>query len=159
PHAIRTRVTACPACGAAIAGAPAFVHPAVPVLLNVLVPTEVEARGAPTGRLELVECAACGAVFNRAFAGVPYGPHYFVDPTRSARYRRHLDGVCDRLAARMGGLPAFSVIDVGAGQGGFLVHLVGRLGARVPRAHGFDPAFRASEARLPDNVGVTATEL
>ncbi len=146
----------CPCCGAALGGPPAFVHPAVPVLLNVLASTEEEARTAPSGRLELVDCAACGAVFNRAFDGVPYGPDYFVDPTRSSRYLRHLDDVSDRLAARMEGRVVFSVVDVGAGQGSFLAHLVGRLGTRVSRAHGFDPAFRSSQARLPSNVGVTA---
>jgi hypothetical protein len=51
----------------------------------------------------------------------------------------------------------FSVVDVGAGQGTFLTHLVGRLGAHISRAHGFDPAFRPSEAKLPSNVGVTAS--
>lgn len=145
---------ACPCCGAAIADPPAFVHPSVPILLNVLAPTEEEARRAPSGRLELVECAACGAVFNAAFAGVPYGPDYFLDPTRSPRYRRHLDDVSDRLAARMA--ESFSVVDIGAGQGNFLAHLAERLGSRVARARGFDPAFRATEARLPPNVALTA---
>jgi 2-polyprenyl-3-methyl-5-hydroxy-6-metoxy-1,4-benzoquinol methylase len=149
----------CACCGTAIGGPPAFVHPAVPVLLNVLASTEEEARSAPSGRLELVECAACGAVFNRAFDGVPYGQDYFVDPTRSSRYLRHLDDVSDRLAARMAGRPVFSVVDVGAGQGSFLAHLVRRLGTRVSRAHGFDPAFRSSQAQLPSNVDVTATLL
>jgi hypothetical protein len=142
-----------------VTGPPAFVHAAVPVLLNVLASTEEEARSAPSGRLELVECAACGAVFNRAFEGVRYGRDYFVDPTRSSRYLRHLDDVVDRLAARMGGRPAFSVVDVGAGQGSFLAHLVGRLGPRVSRAHGFDPAFRSSQTELPRNVRVTASRL
>src|SRR6185295_4239642 len=105
--------------------------------------------------LELVECTACGAVWNRAFDSVPYGPDYFIDPTRSSRYLQHLDDVSDRLATRMHGRSAFSVVDVGAGQGSFLTHLVGRLGTRVSRAHGFDPAFRSSPARLPSNVGVT----
>lgn len=131
----------------------------MPVLLNVLAPTEEEARRAPSGRLELVECATCGAVFNQTFYGVPYGPDYFVDPTRSARYRQHLDDVSDRLAARMDGRSAFSVVDVGAGQGSFLAHLVGRIPTRVARAHGFDPAFRPSEAKLPSTVGVTAARL
>ena len=53
---------------------------------------------------------------------------------------------------------AFSVVDVGAGQGTFLAHLVARLGARVSRAHGFDPAFRSSQGvgRVLDR-GCTAT--
>jgi 2-polyprenyl-3-methyl-5-hydroxy-6-metoxy-1,4-benzoquinol methylase len=131
----------------------------VPVLLNVLASTEEEARSAPCGRLELVECTACGAVFNRAFDRVPYGQEYFLDPTRSVRYREHLDDVSDRLAARMAGHSVFSVVDVGAGQGSFLAHLVGRLGTRISRAHGFDPAFRSSQAELPRNVGVTAALL
>jgi len=148
---------ACPCCEAVIAGPPAFVHPSVPIVLNVLAPTEEEARRAPSGRLELVECPSCGVVFNEAFQGVPYGPDYFLDPTRSARYRRHLDDVSDRLAARMEG--DFSVVDIGAGQGNFLVHLAERLGSRVTRARGFDPAFRPAEARLPPNVALTAAPL
>jgi 2-polyprenyl-3-methyl-5-hydroxy-6-metoxy-1,4-benzoquinol methylase len=150
---------ACPCCDATSAGPPAFVHPAVPVLLNVLAATEEEARRAPSARLALVECAECGAVFNEAFHGVPYGPDYFVDPTRSARYREHLDDVSDRVAARMEGRSSFSVVDVGAGQGSFLAHLAERLGARMTRGHGFDPAFRASETQLPSNVSVTPTRL
>jgi 2-polyprenyl-3-methyl-5-hydroxy-6-metoxy-1,4-benzoquinol methylase len=149
----------CPCCGAAIAGPPAFVHDAVPVLLNVLAASEEEARNAATGRLELCECPRCGLVFNRAFAGVPYGGDYFLDATRSPRYRRHLDDVADRLAARIARRQTFSVVDVGAGQGLFLAHLSARLGSRLARAHGFDPAFRATEARLPENVGMTATAL
>jgi SAM-dependent methyltransferase len=147
----------CPCCEAVITGPPAFVHPSVPIVLNVLARTEEEARHAPSGRLELVECPACGAVFNEAFQGVPYGPDYFLDPTRSTRYRRHLDDVSDRLAARMDG--PFSVVDIGAGQGSFLAHLAERLGSRVARARGFDPAFRAAEARLPPNVALTAAPL
>jgi hypothetical protein len=127
----------------------------VPKLLNVLAANELEARNAPSGRLELFECSRCGLVFNRAFEGVPYGPHYFVDATRSPRYLRHLDDVCDRLAERMVERASFSVIDVGAGQGTFLAHLVGRLGERISVAHGFDPAFRSEQAKLPDNVGFT----
>lgn len=148
----------CPCCGAAL-GSPAFVHPAVPVVLNVLAATADDARRAPTGRLELFECATCGGISNQAFAGVPYGPDYFLDAMRSPRYLRHLDDVTDRLASVMAGRPTFSVVDVGAGQGAFLVHLAERLGARVSRAHGFDPAFRAGGARLPANVCVTAAPL
>src|SRR6185436_9504311 len=106
-------------CVSVVDGPPAFVHPAVPVLLNVLASTEEEARSAPSGSLELVECPACRAVFNRAFDGVPYGQHYFVDPTRSSRYLQHFDDVSDRLAARIEGRAAFSIVDVGAGQGSF----------------------------------------
>lgn len=148
----------CPCCGAAL-GSPAFVHPAVPVVLNVLAASAGDARCAPTGRLELFECATCGGISNQAFAGVPYGPDYFLDAMRSPRYLRHLDDVSDRLASCMAGRPAFSVVDVGAGQGAFLVHLAERLGARVSRAHGFDPAFRAAGARLPANIRVTGARL
>lgn len=150
--------TRCPCCGTPAAPA-AFVHPAVPVLLNVLARTEAAARAVAAARLELVECETCGLVFNRVFDSVPYGHEYFLDPTRSPRYRAHLDHVCDRLAERMAGRPAFSVIDVGAGQGTFLAHLAGRLGPRMARAHGFDPAFRAREAALPRPIAVTASPL
>ncbi|MBX3026430.1 methyltransferase domain-containing protein [bacterium] len=149
----------CPCCAARIDGPPAFVHPAIPRLLNVLAASEAEARQAPAGRLELVECPACGMVFNRAFAGVPYGQDYFLDATRSPRYRRHLDDVSDRIAARLAPRDRFSLVDVGAGQGLFLAHLVERLGDRVIRAQGFDPAFRAAEATLPARVAVRAAPL
>ncbi len=149
----------CPCCGAAIAAPPAFVHPAVPVLVNVLASSEDEARGAPSGRLELCECPECGLVFNRAFKGVPYGQHYFVDATRSPRYLLHLDDVSERLAARVARRSPFSIVDVGAGQGTFLARLVGRLGGKISRAHGFDPAFRCTQAKLPSNVGFTAALL
>lgn len=148
----------CPCCGATLTSRPAFVH-AVPVLLNVLATTEAEARRAPSARLELVECATCGVVFNQAFERVPYGPDYFLDPTRSERYRRHLDDVGDRLAAHLTDRPTFTVVDVGAGQGTFLSHLVRRLPTRITRAHGFDPAFRAAEVGLPSRVEITATPL
>lgn len=147
---------ACPCCATRIDGPPAFVHAAVPRLLNVLAASEAEARRVPSGRLELVECPACGMVFNRAFDGVPYGQDYFLDATRSPRYRRHLDDVSDRIAARLAPRGRFSLVDVGAGQGLFLAHLVERLDGRVIRAQGFDPAFRAAQAALPARVAVTA---
>jgi len=153
------RSTPCPCCGANIEGPPAFVHEAVPLLLNVLAAADQGARTAATGRLELYECPRCGLVFNRAFAGVPYGRDYFVDATLSPRYRRHMDDVVDRLAARVAGRTPFSVVDVGAGQGTFLAHLAARLGDRLAHAHGFDPAFRPSETRLPANIGFTASML
>ncbi len=149
----------CACCGATVEGAPAFVHPSVPLFLNVLAATEQEARTARSGRLELFECPGCGFVFNRAFEGLPYGPDYFVDATLSPRYREHLDDVSDRLAARVGRPSPFSVVDVGAGQGTFLAHLIGRLGERISVAHGFDPAFRSTQAKLPSNVGFTASNL
>jgi 2-polyprenyl-3-methyl-5-hydroxy-6-metoxy-1,4-benzoquinol methylase len=153
-------VIRCACCDAEVEGEPAFVHPAVPLFLNVLAKDQEEARQAPTGRLELFECATCGFVFNRAFTDLPYGQDYFLDATRSPRYRRHLDGVSDRLAERMSDHARFTVVDVGAGQGTFLAHLVERLKGRVRLAHGFDPAFRAAAAALlPANVGFTASVL
>jgi hypothetical protein len=128
-------------------------------VLNVLSKTEAEARTAPSGRLELFECPACGLVFNRAFDAVPYGQQYFLDATRSPRYVRHMHDVIDRLAAYMAARSPFSVVDVGAGQGTFLAHLAERLRTRLARAHGFDPAFRPAQAVLPANVGFTAARL
>jgi hypothetical protein len=149
----------CPCCGTTIDGPPAFVHPHVPVLLNVLAASEHAARSAPSGRLEVFECPACGLVFNHAFTGVPYDQQYFLDATRSPRYQQHLDDVSDRLAAHLATRSPFSVVDVGAGQGTFLAHFAERLGSRLTRAHGFDPAFRAAQATLPHHVGVTASVL
>lgn len=149
----------CPCCGAAVAGPAHFEHPGVPRLLNVLAASREEAIAAPLGRLELVECASCGTVFNRAFSGVAYGPDYFVDATLSGRYRAQLDDVSDRLDERISHRRALSIVDVGAGQGSFLKHLAARLGSRLACGRGFDPAFRPASASLPENVEVTSSLL
>lgn len=157
----------CPACGAASDGRVAFTAD-VPVLLNVLVDDRESARAVPMAHLALTACVHCGFVWNAAFDAVPYDDTYLVDPTRSARYRRHLDAMSDRVVTLATSMDAdevrigigvgvgvgIDVAEIGCGQGHFVAHLAGRHPARLGRVLGFDPAFRPGEVELPPNAAV-----
>lgn len=143
----------CPACGHEHVDAAAF-EAEVPALLNVVVVEREEARRAPRARLALHECLRCGFVWNAAFEGLVYDASYVVDASRSPRYRRHLESVADRVVEVGTSSDPLVIVEVAAGQGGFLGLVVERHGARVAGAFGIDPAFRAEAASLPPSVSM-----
>ncbi len=122
---------------------------------NVFARTRDEAAAAARGTLDVVRCDRCGLTRNVAFDAslIRYDASYEVDQSRSPRFLRHLDDICDRIAGRAP--PALDVLEIGCGQGAFLGHLAARLGPRLRSAVGFDPAFRG-EIALPANVRVVA---
>jgi SAM-dependent methyltransferase len=109
------------------------------------------ALACPTGVLEMVRCTACGFAWNRAFDPglLTYDADYENDQTLSPAYRRHLDTVADIAEGMLGARRGVTVLEVGLGQGQFLAVLAARLGERIERLIGFDPAFRPSSPLPP----------
>lgn len=130
----------CPACETAPDTAPFFRLDRVPTSLVMLQASEEVARATPTGSIELVRCSTCGLVWNRAFdpALVAYDEGYEATQAASPTFSAFQAGLARRLVAACG-TPAPRVIEVGCGQGEFLVAL--RVAGAGP-ATGFDPAWR-----------------
>jgi SAM-dependent methyltransferase len=94
----------------------------------------------------MVRCTACGFAWNAAFdpALLAYGADYESDQTHSPVNRRHLAQVAETVASLVAGRSGITALEVGLGQGQFLFTLAERLGDRIERLIGFDPAFRPS---------------
>lgn len=96
-----------------------------------------EARAMPLLPLDFVRCVACGHVHNTCFvyARVPYSTRPNLMFNRGAAWAAFLEGVLDRLAARLpqGAL----VVELGHGDGAFLCALAAR--RQDVRCIGFDP--------------------
>lgn len=143
--------TRCPACGAA-GGAPILDLAGVPVLANARFGTGDAARAAPRGDLALRHCATCDLVWNAAFdaSRVAYQGDYENALHFSPRFRRYAEDLVDHLV-RDHGVRDGHVVEVGCGDGGFLVDLC-RAGGN--RGTGFDPAHVPGRAPVPDDVDV-----
>jgi hypothetical protein len=96
-----------------------------------------EARAMPRLPLDFVRCVACGHVYNARFeyGRVPYSTKPNLMFNRGVAWAEFLEGVLDRLAARLP--PDALVVEVGHGDGSFLSALATRR-ADV-RCIGFDP--------------------
>jgi hypothetical protein len=126
----------------------------VPVNVSALHRRPDAARTAPTARLELVLCSACGSVRNRAFdpSLLTYAEDYESALDFSPRFREYRDVLADELVRRYG-LAGGKVVEIGCGQGAFLAAL-----CRDGRATGvgYDPSHRPGDEPLPDTVRVVA---
>ena len=102
----------------------------VPVLQNVIVRTEEEARNFPVARLKICRCQACDFVWNADFDPdvIQYDSSYNNSVQASAVYRAHLSAMASRVLDRPG---TFNCVDIGCGEGEFLAELTasGRVGA------------------------------
>ncbi len=124
----------------------------VPVLQNVIVRTEEEARCFPVARLKICRCQACGFVWNADFDpdAIRYNSSYNNSVQASAVYRAHLGAMASRILDRPG---TFNCVDIGCGEGEFLAELT--VSGRVGKAIGFDPAFKGSHP-LDSRISVRA---
>jgi hypothetical protein len=124
-----------------------------PVFQHVIYRNENESKTAKTGSIRLVCCADCGFVFNADFdpSLVNYGPNYENDQSHSQFFLQHMELMADRVLAT---LPAEGggVVEVGCGQGGFLVRLHRRIKTDKISLWGFDPSYRGGE--LPEGVKI-----
>jgi hypothetical protein len=124
----------------------------VPVVQNRLYECATAARSAPVGTLDVVCCAGCGFIFNRAFRSeaVTYDPDYENDQTYSPYFTTHLAAMAERVLAHLQRSAPGQVIEVGCGQGAFL----NVLHRAVPERGlvGFDPAWRGEV--VPDSVRI-----
>jgi hypothetical protein len=120
----------------------------VPVLQNMVVPTQEEAVGAARGDLGIVCYAVCGFVFNAAFepALIHYDADYDNTQTCSGTFARHVQDLVAHLVDDKG-VRGCRIVEVGCGQGAFLRLLVEPPGWNN-RGWGFDPADRGPDSDL-----------
>lgn len=111
----------------------------VPVLQNVIVRTEEEARSFPVAKLRICRCEACDFVWNADFDpdAIDYNSSYNNSVQASAVYRAHQGAMAARILDRPG---TFNCLDIGCGEAEFLSELVAS--GRIGKAIGFDPAFK-----------------
>lgn len=145
----------CPVCNAARSRL-VDARDAVPILMHNVFGSAAEARACKTGQLSIRHCEACGFAWNAAFDPdrIVYGPGYDNAQGYSPQFQAHLDQRIDAILAAFPDGRPISVIEVGAGQGDFLLRLAARAGGRIRRAVGFDPAWKGEDgARIDTGAG------
>jgi SAM-dependent methyltransferase len=126
----------------------------MPVLVNAQV-TSQEAPFVRRGDIELVVCAGCGHLFNRAFdpALLDYDASYENTLHYSANFRQFASGLCDRLVTTHH-LVGERVAELGSGPGHFLSMLCD---AGVASGLGFDPSYDAGRLGAPEHPAVVVS--
>lgn len=111
----------------------------VPVLCNVLWPTQAGALSAARGDMHLSFLPDCGHVYNRAFdpALMTYTESYENSLHFSARFQQYAEALAAQLIETYD-LHDKDIVEIGSGQGDFLKMLC-RQGNN--RGVGFDPAY------------------
>lgn len=141
----------CPVCGS---DAPeGFLRrDGVPAHQNLVMRDPGAALAAERGDLVLACCPRCGFVFNRAFdpARLSYGADYDNTQTCSPSFRAHVEGLVRHLVEERG-VRGCRIVEVGCGQGDFLVRLVQEAGEGATGV-GFDPAYTGPETVLDGRV-------
>lgn len=146
---------ACPVCNAARSRL-VDARDAVPILMHNVFGSAEAARACKTGQLAIRHCEACGFAWNAAFDPnkIVYGPGYDNAQGYSPQFQAHLDQRIDAILAEFPDGQPINVIEVGAGQGDFLIRLAARAGGRIRRAVGFDPAWKGSDGeRIANGAG------
>ncbi len=110
-----------------------------PVLCNLLCHSKEEALESPVAPIDLAYCNSCGHLFNSTFddGRINYGPDYENSLHFSARFRAYSTALVESLDKRHG-LAGKTVVEVGCGNGDFLIELCEASGAN---GLGFDPSF------------------
>jgi len=135
---------ACPAC---LAGGVTVFHSAddVPANSCILLSTEDEARGYPTGRIDLGYCPECGFIFNTAFdeAKAQYSERYEETQGFSAVFSSFHRQLAERIIEKHD-LRGKKIVEIGCGKGEFLI-LLAQLGDN--HGVGIDPSVHLD--RIP----------
>ena len=144
--------TQCTICNSASL-VPIIERVGTPVFQNAVYRDEKAAAAANTGRIKLVCCADCGFVFNAGFDSslINYGQNYENDQSHSQVFLQHMEQVADCVLSALRATGG-SVVEVGCGQGGFLVCLRRRSENRIVTLQGFDPSFRGGS--LPEGITI-----
>jgi SAM-dependent methyltransferase len=134
-------MTPCPLCDSSDSKL-LFEAAGQPAMLNALFPTKAAAVACPRVDLEFRVCIDCGFVWNLRFSPshAAYDATYVNDQSCSGVFRTHLDRVREGIVKRAPDRSEW-MLEVGCGQGGFLLELAERLGSR---ALGVDPACTAA---------------
>jgi len=127
--------------------------PQVPVLCNILWPTQAEATAVRRVDIPLAYCATCGYIFNPAFdAGLmDYSQVYENSLHFSPRFQQFAEQLAADLVARHA-LHHKRIIEISCGKGDFL-KLLCTLGEN--HGYGFDPSYVADPADADPGARVT----
>jgi SAM-dependent methyltransferase len=124
-----------------------------PVNSVLIFDTREEALAYPCGEIALGFCLACGFVFNTLFdpALTRYSQKYEATQSYSPTFSAFARNLAQRLIDQYD-LRNKTVIEIGCGQGEFLIDLC-ELGPN--RGIGFDPAYIEGRVDLPANADIT----
>ena len=143
-------INSCWACGGTSIR-PFFAVEGMPLSSLILVDSQQDAVGFPSGGLELVVCETCGFVYNRSFQPelVDYTMPYESSQVFSPRFRAFADELIEHLVSDYD-LTGKDVFEIGCGDASFLQEL-----CRRAKARGFaiDPTFDAQ--RIDADVSVS----
>jgi SAM-dependent methyltransferase len=111
---------------------------AMPLIGCQFADSRAAALQAPRGTIELVQCQACGHIYNRAFEPdrMRYAPGYDNALGFSPRHRSEMEATVDRLIGTYA-LQGKSVIEIGCGNADFLTQLCAKGGNH---GAGYDPS-------------------
>jgi SAM-dependent methyltransferase len=121
-----------------------------PVFCNVLYSSREEALQAKRADIRLVHCHHCGHIWNGDFdpKRVEYAPNYENSLHYSRRFQEYIRELTGRLIEDYS-LRGKRIIEVGCGQGDFLLTLCEKAGNS---GLGFDPSYRGEGAGVNSDV-------
>lgn len=125
----------------------------VPIFCNLLFTDRNKAQSIPRGDISLTYCEECGHLFNKAFDPVvmDYDDRYENALDFSPIFQHYLSELTDTLIDKYG-LKNKKIVDVGCGQGDFLLLLCSK-GNNTGK--GYDPSHRFESKANMDNMHVT----
>jgi hypothetical protein len=101
-------------------------------------------------------CPTCGFVWNRSFRAdlIAYDANYENEQTHSLAFAVHLRARANRVVAAVPVAEKVDYLEVGCGQGRFIIEVADVAGTRLASAEGFDPAWRGE-----DDVGPAGSRI
>ncbi len=130
--------------------------PGVPVLCNILWPTEEEAKAVRRVTIRLAFCATCGHIYNPDFdlSLMDYSQAYENSLHFSPRFQQYAEELAEDLVTRHD-LHGKEIIEIGSGKGDFLEMLC-ELGDN--RGIGFDPSYVPGETARSKSAQIEFVE-
>ncbi len=124
----------------------------VPILQNLLCPTEKNALQIPRGQIALYMCKNCQFVYNSAYEQLTYDTSYENNQSHSHYFAHYLESEIKHIAEKINASPKTTLLlEAGCGQGDFLKKVVENLDEqRNWQAIGFDPAYHGKQTNEKD---------
>lgn len=152
---ISSHERSCIVCGCSTV-TPVFEIPRLPVHSTVLWPSREEAMTTVRGDMHLTFCPECGHMYNSAFdpALIEYTTNYENSLHHSGVFQGYIEELVTSLMARYA-LRGKNVLEIGCGQGDFLMYLCERAECT---GTGFDPSYVASAATGAGRERITVVQ-